>query len=369
MKNLNESLLETIDLIQESTIDAELGVLFAIGEEYAKVDMLMEYADEEVIDEYGIIQESMLFMEDGEEADESKDEEDKKKKGKIGNTIRKAKEIGGKIKNTQIGKFITWLGRLIAGVLRKIANIFDKDAKAMRAGFKATGKEAGALEKELNSTLGEWMKEKYATDAESHKIRIRNAQRFYEIAKKKIFDVQSKRNDVSVSVYVPTFHEKFEKLVKKIVNHEGNIHDDFDMKKLVSFEYVDYFTISDFLWKESDAIQDIINKIDTYVAKTKLAQDEAKYGIANVLEENSASGEYVKKLKFQASAAHSEMLDAMWAFYEVISAVTHSLLDVEYEYDKEKAKKKAEVDAAKKNEKAFSDTDNEDVKKAIQGED
>ena len=52
MKNLNESLLESIDLIQESALESELEVMFAIGGEYAKIGMLMEYADESVVNEY-----------------------------------------------------------------------------------------------------------------------------------------------------------------------------------------------------------------------------------------------------------------------------------------------------------------------------
>ena len=51
MKNLNESLLESIDLIQESQLESELDVIFAIGEQYAKVGLITEYASEEVVNE------------------------------------------------------------------------------------------------------------------------------------------------------------------------------------------------------------------------------------------------------------------------------------------------------------------------------
>ena len=63
MKNLNESLLESIDLIQESTLESELDVIFAIGNQYAKVGLITEYADEEVVNEFGVIQESVFFQE------------------------------------------------------------------------------------------------------------------------------------------------------------------------------------------------------------------------------------------------------------------------------------------------------------------
>ena len=63
MKNLNESLLESIDIIQESQLESELDVIFAIGEQYAKVGLITEYASEEVVNEFGIIQESVFFQE------------------------------------------------------------------------------------------------------------------------------------------------------------------------------------------------------------------------------------------------------------------------------------------------------------------
>lgn len=58
MKNLNESLLESIELIEESALTSEIDVLINIGNEYSKIGMLMEYADESVIDEFQIIQEA-----------------------------------------------------------------------------------------------------------------------------------------------------------------------------------------------------------------------------------------------------------------------------------------------------------------------
>ena len=58
MKNLNESLLESIELIEESVLESEIDVLVSIGDEYAKIGMLMEYADEATLDEFQIIQEA-----------------------------------------------------------------------------------------------------------------------------------------------------------------------------------------------------------------------------------------------------------------------------------------------------------------------
>lgn len=63
VKDRNIDLLISIENIQEASLDAEMGVLMALGKEYAKVGMLLEYANEDVIDEYDIIQESVLFTE------------------------------------------------------------------------------------------------------------------------------------------------------------------------------------------------------------------------------------------------------------------------------------------------------------------
>lgn len=63
VQDRNIDLLISIENIQEASLDAEMGVLMALGKEYAKVGMLLEYANEDVIDEYDIIQESVLFTE------------------------------------------------------------------------------------------------------------------------------------------------------------------------------------------------------------------------------------------------------------------------------------------------------------------
>lgn len=60
MKNLNESLLESIDLIQEATVDAELGVCSALINEYFKQADILTYADESVVNEFAIIQEGFF---------------------------------------------------------------------------------------------------------------------------------------------------------------------------------------------------------------------------------------------------------------------------------------------------------------------
>lgn len=59
----NIELLQSLDAIQESVIDAEFGVLLALSEGYSKVAELTEYADEEVLQEYAIVQEYEVIQE------------------------------------------------------------------------------------------------------------------------------------------------------------------------------------------------------------------------------------------------------------------------------------------------------------------
>ena len=48
----NENLLQTIDLIDEYTLDTELDVLLSINESYYKMASLLEYGDDEAINKY-----------------------------------------------------------------------------------------------------------------------------------------------------------------------------------------------------------------------------------------------------------------------------------------------------------------------------
>jgi len=108
MKNLNESLLESISLIEESVLDAEMDTLMALGNEYSKIVLLTEYADEEVLNEYEIVQEAFIM-----EAKE--DKEGKPKEG----IIAKLKRAWG----------------VIMGLLSKVGQWFAKKVSNVRAKF------------------------------------------------------------------------------------------------------------------------------------------------------------------------------------------------------------------------------------------
>ena len=119
MKNLNESLLENIELIEEMQLQTELDVIFAIGNQYAKVGMIAEYSETD-INEYDIIQESTLFM----EADDSSDKNDNDKKDK-------KKGFWGKIK-----KFFSTIGKAIVKAFKWIGRQFKKLGKWVKSWFK-----------------------------------------------------------------------------------------------------------------------------------------------------------------------------------------------------------------------------------------
>ena len=55
---MNESLLRTIDSIDDIVMESEMNVLCSMMDEYTKIGMLMEYADETAINEYSLILES-----------------------------------------------------------------------------------------------------------------------------------------------------------------------------------------------------------------------------------------------------------------------------------------------------------------------
>jgi len=60
MKDLNQNLLNSIDLIQEATVESELNVCNALITEYFKQADILAYADESVVNEFAIIQESFF---------------------------------------------------------------------------------------------------------------------------------------------------------------------------------------------------------------------------------------------------------------------------------------------------------------------
>lgn len=308
MKNLNESLLESIDLIQESTIESELNVLFAMGEEYAKAAMITEYADASVINEFDIIQESAIFM----EADEAKKEDN-------------AKETAAK-KDNPIVRFAKWLAGIIVTFYNWLKKKFAKTEKKINTKIK--GKEKKALEKILNSTLAGVMGEvnnavdtdvtsrEYIDHIDTSGKDLKSAKEIYALSKKKTFKVETPNDQISILVNIPTFYEGFKSVITAAVKKAKDTTS-FDFKKIVSFEYVSYAEANAKLDEEA-------NKIKTFIT-TELPKLAAESKLAGKNEKSAdALGSHLKSL---AEGFQGRMLRASMAFYDIVDVVVNDVMN------------------------------------------
>ena len=136
---MNEHLLQTIDSIEETIVESELSVLASIANGYAKIGMLMEYADDDVVDQFQIVQESVI-MEAKHDKKEKKDD-DKEGKPKEG-IIAKLKRAWNVIK----GVFVS-IGRWFKTKFLNFINKFKKNKQA----DPQTEKEIKSCQAEVNS--------------------------------------------------------------------------------------------------------------------------------------------------------------------------------------------------------------------------
>lgn len=303
MKNLNESLLESIDLIQESTIESELNVLFAMGEEYAKAAMITEYADASVINEFDIIQESAIFM----EADEAKKEDETKTAPK---------------KDNPIVRFAKWFAGIIVTFYNWLKKKFAKTEKVINTKIK--GKEKKALEKILNNTLAGVMGEADVESADEIKSAVskaaskdlKSAKEIYALSKKKTFKVETPNDQISILVNIPTFYEGFKSVITAAVKKAKDTTS-FDFKKIVSFEYVSYAEANAKLDEEA-------NKIKTFIT-TELPKLAGESKLAGKNEKSAdALGSHLKSL---AEGFQGRMLRASMAFYDIVDVVVNDVMN------------------------------------------
>lgn len=128
MKNLNESLLESIDSIDDIIEESEMNVCAALYDEYQKMAILLEYADDDVVNEYEIVQEA-FFME------AKKDTEDKTVKDK---SSKKENVIISGLK--KLGGIIRSIFRTIVSKIKQFANnIHSKGIKISENIIKSFG--------------------------------------------------------------------------------------------------------------------------------------------------------------------------------------------------------------------------------------
>lgn len=304
MKNLNESLLESIDLIQESTIESELNVLFAMGEEYAKAAMITEYADASVVNEFDIIQESAIFM----EADEEKKEDETK--------AATAK------KDNPIVRFAKWFAGIIVTFYNWLKKKFAKTEKKINTKIK--GKEKKALEKILNTTMAGVMGDVDVESADEVKSAvskaankdIKSAKEIYALSKKNTFKVEAPNNQISILVNIPTFYEGFKSVITGAVKKAKDTTS-FDFKKIVSFEYVSYAEANAKLDEEANKIKTFItSELPRLAGESKLAGKNEKSA--------DALGSHLKSL---AEGFQARMVRASMAFYDIVDIVVNDVMN------------------------------------------
>lgn len=311
MKNLNESLLESIDLIQESTIESELNVLFAMGEEYAKAAMITEYADASVVNEFDIIQESAFFMEAKKD-----DAAEEKKEG----------ETKGDKKGNPIVRFFKFIGTAIIGFFKWLAKKFGKTEKKVNTKIK--GKEKAALEKILNNTLAGVMGEvqsvadndvvsrKYIDHVDTTSKDVKSAKEIYALSKKKTFKVETPNNQISILVNMPFFYDKFASVAKNAVKKSKD-QVSFEFKNMVTFEYVSLSEIVGRITAESNKISTFINsELPKLAAESKLAGKNEKSA--------DALGSHLKSM---TEGFQGRMLRASMAFYDIVDTVVSDVMD------------------------------------------
>lgn len=133
---MNEHLLQTIDSIEETIIESELSVLASIGNQYAKTALIIEYADEDVVNEFDIIQESVIM-----EAKKDKKTDNNAGKSKEG-IIAKLKSVWNVIKG-----FFASIGRWFKTKFENFMKKFKKNKQA----DPQTEKEIKSCQAEVNS--------------------------------------------------------------------------------------------------------------------------------------------------------------------------------------------------------------------------
>lgn len=296
MKNLNESLLESIDLIQESTIESELNVLFAMGEEYAKAGMLMEYADASVINEFDIIQESAIFM----EADATEEKKDDKKDGEK--------------KPIAIVRFLRWIKNIMVKFFERAVDKLKKLGEKIKVVFskEVTDAEGNTFSKvdlkefeaALNDNLKTAMKNGLNGNVTNEVDKLyRSIKPIYESAKKKIF----KFNGTELMYLVPFFTGGFKKAFESIIKKNKDNKASFDMKKLADFDYVKSEDAAEAVKKDG---AEVVAYIDKLISEASNGGDASNYS----------------HIQAQASGFQQYALKTTLAYIDVLSkTVTYTL--------------------------------------------
>ena len=111
MNKENQYLLDTLNIIEESAMDAELDVLISINDEYLKTALLLEYASDEIVQECELFQEASIIQKNAKELKNDNDSKENERKSLI-------QKIIGWFKN---------IGKIIINFFKRIFNISDEN--------------------------------------------------------------------------------------------------------------------------------------------------------------------------------------------------------------------------------------------------
>ena len=299
MKNLNDSLLESIELIEESVLESEIDVLVSIGDEYAKIGMLMEYADEATLDEFQLIQEADYVVVDKKTADEvnkKKETDDSNDKGFLAKLKKIAKWFIETL--TKIGKFIedaeTKLMKAIVKGWRKVTNHTVKNADGTE--FKSN--DLYKVAEDMNAKYTDvWFAyvEKLGvklTDAEKKDIKTYGSESF-----------KFNMKDASLMVRLYSINEKqikkIDTMKNKIKEKSSNKQISGELKKLTNTKVVDMFDPkwvkcdengeSKLVKFDTEEVRKAVNEIGEALTKNTVLTPAEKNDIVSLFYKNFAT--------------------------------------------------------------------------------
>lgn len=321
MKNLNESLLESLDLIQESQLESEISVLASIGDQYMKINMLMEYADEDVVDEFSIVQESFIM-----EADETK--KDDKKEDKV--------PFKEKVANSKIVRFFKWIGKMFGKLLswigKKIKKIGDKISYALGVkkikdanGEVYTKKQIKNLKENLNETMRQTMAEL------KNESSFADANQLYAMTKGNVF----KFDGGDLLINIPFFEAIIDQMTKVIKTGElTEKNSQFMFKKYTTFEFVKYEEAADRIEKSSEKIRNFFDeKAVSLVANNTKIENPDKF---------------LQRIGSIGTLLNSDSTKMVHQYFEIIEDVVNEVTASKPEAADDKEEKKEEPAEDKK---------------------
>lgn len=263
---MNEHLLQTIDSIDDIIEESEMNVCAALYDEYQKMAILLEYAEDDVVNEYEIVQEA-FFME------AKKDTEDKTvkdKSSKKGNVILSGlKKLGG-----LIVRFFKMIGEKISKIW---GSIKDGSKKLSNKFLNAVGEITGK--------------------------NVRDDEKTYDEAVKKI---NKAYENATTHVYYDTTYLK-----NKVKEMKEILKDLNEWKNQLRFKSK----------KSENKQKEIVNKIDKCIEIIQKDKDE----LDNVLKQYTINSKTDKSFNDIITDYFSDFKETKNTILNTLSSITHDL--------------------------------------------